>query len=204
MSIPINSSARFLGRIGLAITAGGLLACGPDVISDRDSSIPVPVGSTYSWGGVGSGKLPGEIDLPSENSIAAGRVEKAINAQMAAKGWRLVDSTQATFHIHYHVGIHAQAQTVTDIAQPPAGLNCGVYNCYGGGYEWGYYGPPEATTTREVVYREGALMIDLEDAKSGKLAWRGLWKNEATGQQPTEERVNKVVGQTMKGLPSVK
>jgi hypothetical protein len=55
-----------------------------------------------------------------------------------------------------------------------------------------------------VIYREGALMVDLEEGKTQKLAWRGVWKDEATGQQPSEERVNKVVAETLKGLPSVK
>ncbi len=203
MSRRFHSVTTVIGRCIAAVTTLGLLACGPDIVTDHDKTIPMPVGSTYAWGGVSQKRLPGEIDLPSENSIVAGRVQRAIDAQMKAKGWRLVDSAGANFLIHYHVGIKSEAQTVTETAQSPVGMNCGLYNCYGGNYSWGYWGPPEATTTREVIYREGALMIDLEEAKSRKLAWRGVWKDEATGQQPTEERVNKVVEQTMKGLPSV-
>lgn len=203
MTVHSALSPAFADRILIAALALATAACGPDVVSDRDNTIPVPVGSTYAWGGTTERKLPGEINLASENSIVAGRVQRAVDQQMQAKGWRLVDSAAASFLVHYHVGIRSEAQTVTDIPPPPPGVNCGVYSCYGGGYSWGYWGPPE-TTTREVVYREGALMIDLEDAKSGKLAWRGVRKQEATGQEPTEERVQEVVGQTMKGLPSVK
>ena len=204
MSVARQPSIHHLSRLALATITLGVLACGPDVVSDRDNTIPVPIGSTYAWGGIGEKKLPGEIDLPSENGIVAARVERAIDHQMQAKGWKKVDSAEASFLIHYHVGIRSEAQTVTDIAPPPVAMNCGIYSCYGGGYTWGYWGPPEVSTTRDVVYREGALMIDLEEAKSKKLAWRGVWKQQATGREPTEERVNEVVGQTMKGLPGVK
>ncbi len=194
------TSLRPLAALALAL---GLAACGADISSDRDSTIPVPVGSTYAWGGVAQRKLPGEINLAAENSIVAGRLQRAIDKEMQAKGWRLVDSSSATFLVHYHVGVQDQTQTVTDAPPAPVALQCGAYRCYEGRYSWGYWGPPEATT-REVVYRERGLMIDLEEARSSKLVWRAIWKHEATGEQPTEERVKKVVSETMKDLPSVR
>jgi hypothetical protein len=195
---------RFIPRSALLALLLGATSCGTaEVTSDRDSTIPVPAGSTYAWGGVTQRKVPGEIDLKSENSIVAGRLQRAIDAQMQAKGWKLADSGSANFYVHYHVGVKDQTQLVTDAPPPPAGLMCGAYRCYPGAFSWGYWGPPEITT-REVVYREGGLMVDLEQASTGKLVWRGSWKDEISGQPPTDERVKEVVTATMKGLPAAR
>ena len=195
--IPVPRSALLALLLGAA-------ACGSaEVTSDRDTTIPVPAGATYAWGGVTQRKIPGEIDLKSENSIVAGRLQRAIDEQMQAKGWKLADSGSANFYVHYHVGVKDQTQLVTDPPLPPAGFTCGMYRCFGGAYSWGYWGPPEVTT-REVVYREGGLMVDLEQASSGKLVWRGSWKDEVSGKPPTDERVKEVVTATMKDLPAAR
>lgn len=197
------SGIRFSPRIAMLALVVGASACGSaEVTSDRDSTIPVPAGSTYAWGGTTQRKIPGEIDLKSENSIVAGRLQRAIDQEMQAKGWKLTDSATASFFVHYHVGVQDQRETVTDAPAPPP-MVCGAYRCYTGAYSWGYYGPPEVTT-REVVYREGGLMIDLEQASSGKLVWRGNWKDEVSGKSPTDERVHEVVAATMKDLPAAK
>jgi len=199
------SGFRFTLRPALLALLVGAAACGgPEISSDRDSTIPVPAGSTYAWGGVTQRKIPGEIDLKSENGIVAGRLQRAIDAQMQAKGWKLADSASANFYVHYHVGVKDQTQLVTDAPPAPAALLCGAYRCYPGAFSWGYWGPPEVTTTREVVYREGGLMVDLEQASTGKLVWRGSWKDEISGKPPTDERVNEVVTATMKDLPAAR
>jgi hypothetical protein len=53
----------------------------------------------------------------------------------------------------------------------PGGMACGVRGCIGG-YGWGMYGAPMDVDIRSINYTEGAVMLDLVDAASGKLAWR--------------------------------
>ena len=47
-------------------------------------------------------------------------------------------------------------------------------------------------------------MVDLVDLKSGTLAWRGIYKHEATGKVPTQEAVQEAVDKLFAKLPTAK
>lgn len=202
---------RCLSSPGSILGAGAmllLLACAHGIGSDRDNTLPTPAGSTYAWGGSSGDSLPGEIDLASNDSPLAGRVERAIDRQMQSRGWRLVDPAQADFLVHYAAGVSTQTRPVFAYPSsswlPPGQFVCAAARCtYQRQFSMGHSGPSDPSV-KEVSYRQSTLMIELEEAGSGHLTWRGLWKHEATGRQPTEERVNQVVAQTMQDLPSVK
>ena len=121
------------------------------VKTDYDRSANFGQYKTYSWEHVKT-KDPLDID----------RIKGAVNAALAAKGWTQVDSGG-------DVSIVAM-----EITRNQQTLNT-FYDGFGGGWGWRRFGGGgfgEATTTTD-TYKVGTLVVDLYDAKTKQLLWRG-------------------------------
>jgi hypothetical protein len=81
-------------------------------------------------------------------------------------------------------------------------MACGVRGCIGG-YGWGMYGAPMDVDVRAINYTEGALMLDLIDASSGKLAWRATSQKRVDNKDAGQDAMNAVVADMTKTLPVV-
>jgi hypothetical protein len=104
---------------------------------------------TYSW-----------QEVKPANSLWDARIKTAVDAQLASKGWTQVD-------IAGDVAIVAIKTTQTQRSLQT------FYDGFGGGWRWrGFGGMGEAITT-EQDYKEGTLVVDLYDAKTKQLIWRG-------------------------------
>src|SRR5713101_9748697 len=101
---------------------------------------------TYSW-----------EHVKTKDALDVDRIKSAVNAALIAKGWTQVDSGG-------DVSIVA-----VEIMQNQQTLNT-FYDGFGGGWRWGGFG--NATTTTE-TYQVGTLVVDLFDAKTKNLIWRG-------------------------------
>ena len=89
------------------------------------------------------------------------RILAAIDAQMAAKGFTVSESAPDVFVV-YHVAFDKQQ----DISTYSTGY-AGGYGRYGWGYGGGWGGGSSTTQVRDILI--GTLVIDLADAKAGKL-----------------------------------
>jgi Domain of unknown function (DUF4136) len=195
----MKSSIRsWRAGILLACIAICLTACDDsDVSVDRDQSISIPAGSTWAWANQPVPNNSGANAAPMiENDIVRNRVQNAVATQLAAKGFRQVeDRNQADFLVDYHIGVHNQTTTVSDITpsspRPVPVIRCKDKHCWESWY-WGYWGPPEVNY-HTVHYREGSLMIDFVQRSSGRLAWRAISKNPVTQTSFSEENVSKGV-----------
>jgi len=121
------------------------------VKTDYDRSANFAQYRTYTWAQVKT-KDPLDVD----------RIKAAVNAALAAKGWTQVDSAA-------DVSIVAM-----EIARNQQTLNT-FYDGFGGGWGWRRFGGGgfgEATTTTE-TYKVGTVVVDLFDAKTKQLIWRG-------------------------------
>src|SRR5207253_8253255 len=99
-------------------------------------------------------------DIKPANSLWDARIKSAVDAQLAAKGWTQVASGG-------DVAIVAIKTTQTQRTLQT------FYDGFGGGWRWrGFGGFGDATTT-EQDYKEGTLVVDLYDAKTKQLIWRG-------------------------------
>lgn len=176
-----------------AAMAVGVSACGASISSDRDPTVLIPVASTYSWGEPGPREVAGERNPAVNNDIVDNRIRTAIEQAMAAKGFRRVESG-GDFLVHYHIGAAPRRDTVVSV-NPPLGarpfLRCGALGCWNS-WGWRYWGPPEVSV-RVVPYYEGSLLIDLVQASSGKLAWRGVGREEVDKPQVSENDINNSV-----------
>ena len=108
------------------------------------------------------------------------RILAAIDAQMAAKGFTVSDASPDVFVV-YHVAFDKQQ----DISTYSTGY-AGGYGRYGWGYGGGWGGGSSTTQVRDILI--GTLVIDLADAKAGKLVWRGMGVKEVDTQAKPEKR----------------
>ncbi|MGO8793822.1 MAG: DUF4136 domain-containing protein [Candidatus Sulfotelmatobacter sp.] len=138
---------------------------------------------TYSWQAI-----------KPENSLWDSRIANAVDVQLAAKGWTRVDTDG-------DVAIVAIKTTQTQRT-----LNT-FYDNFGGGWGWrgfgggGFGGLGESTTTED-DYKEGTLIIDLYDAKTKQLIWRGSAEDMISDKaEKNEKNLDKGVAKMFKSFP---
>jgi len=124
------------------------------VKTDYDRNADFGKYKTYSW-----------EQVKTQDPLNVERIKNAVNTTLGAKGWTRVDSGGNVCLI---------AMEVTRDQQT---LNT-FYDGFGGGWGWrrfgggGFGGLGDATTTTE-TYKVGTLVVDLFDARTKQLVWRG-------------------------------
>jgi hypothetical protein len=133
---------------------------------------------TYSW-----------QEIKPANSLGDARIKNAVDAQLAAKGWTQVDSGG-------DVSVVAIKTTQTQRSLQT------FYDGFGGGWRWrGFGGMGEATTT-EQDYKEGTLVVDMYDAKTKRLIWRGSAEDTLSDKAAKNEKnLDKGVTKMFKKFP---
>jgi hypothetical protein len=116
------------------------------VKTDYDHSANFGQYKTYSW-----------EKVQTKDPLLVDRIKDAVNGALTAKGWTQVES-----------GGDVSIVTM-EITKNQQMLNT-FYDGFGGGWRWGGFG--DATTTTE-TYKVGTLVVDLFDAKTKNLIWRG-------------------------------
>lgn len=136
--------------MGVMLLFAGRLSAG-QVKTDYDRSANFGQYKTYSW-----------EQVKTKDALNVDRIKSAVNAALAAKGWTQVPSGG---------DVSVMAMEITHDQQT---LNT-FYDGFGGGWGWRRFGGGgfgEATTTTE-TYKVGSLVVDLFDAKTKQLIWRG-------------------------------
>ena len=121
------------------------------VKTDYDRSADFSQYKTYSW-----------ETVQTQDQLWVPRIKDAVNTALAAKGWTQVPAGGQV------------AILVIEMTQNHQTLNT-FYDGFGGGWGWRRFGGGgfgDATTTTE-NYKVGTLVVDLFDAKSKNLIWRG-------------------------------
>jgi hypothetical protein len=178
---------RISGFLLAIIVMTAFLSCEAPlkVTSDYDRSVAF---SNYSTFEVIT--LQGERQTLSQ--LNADRIVEAVRAEMVAKGFK--ESTDAADLKVNAVAIMKEKQEVT------ANTNYygygGVYRPYGWGGGGGY------TTVDVDEYTDGSLIIEVIDAKTGKLIWEGVGNKriDAPSKNPNEA-IPEAVKTIMAGFP---
>src|SRR6202140_1332209 len=130
-------------------------------------------------------------EIKPPNSLWDARIKNAVDAQLSAKGWTQVDSGG-------DVAIVAIKTTQTQRSLQT------FYDGMGGGWGWRRFGGGgfgEATTT-EQDYKEGTLVVDLYDAKTKQLIWRGSAEDTLSSKaDKNEKNLDKGVAKMFKKFP---
>jgi hypothetical protein len=153
--------SKALATTLVAIAMVTAVAFADQIRVDYDHSVNFDNYRTYSW-----------AKVETSNPFLDARVKDAINRELAAKGWTQVSSGA-------NVALVAVQMTRTRRR-----VNT-FYDGFGGGFGYGFYdgfgdGAGESTTTVQ-HYKVGTLVIDMFDASSKKLIWRGASASACSG-----------------------
>lgn len=115
--------------------------------TDYDHNVNFAQYHTYSWGKV-----------QTANDLWTNRVKEDVNSQLTAKGWTEVPSGGQLL-VTARGGVHNKQQLET------------FYNGLGGWRRFGGFG---MATTDVDNYKVGTLVVEIWDAQSKNLIWRGM------------------------------
>ena len=175
--------------LGLALLAAALpaVASAQKTTYDFDKSAPFAQFKTYTF----------KVGTPTKNELVDKRILAAIETQLAARGMTKNDAAPDVV-VLFHMAFDEQKDISTFSSGP----------MYGGGYGYGYgWGGGWGTTHTDVRVREilvGTLAIDIVDAKTKQMAWRGLGTKEIdTNAKPEkrDENINKAVEKIFRNYP---
>jgi hypothetical protein len=110
------------------------------------------------------------------------RIARAVDRKLTEKGYRKVAVEEADFLVGYYITLEQKvaARTINDY--------------YGWAPAWGYYygaypyGPRGMSETYVYQYDEGTLVLDIADAQSNELIWRGSATDEVNFSSSPEQK----------------
>jgi hypothetical protein len=142
---------------------------------------------SYAWRGV---DVPG--DVLSQNPLAGKRIRQSIDRHLADRGYQLVDDKPDVL-----VAIHAVTKEKMRVTN------------WGGYYRDPWYDPwwgpgPYGGRMDVQYYTEGTLVIDIVDAASNELIWRGLGMSlvrKYKNQEQMQEAIDRCVTEILDRFP---
>ena len=165
----------------MTLVVGTLDATAQTVKTDHDPTASFASYKTYYWA---------KADPVPGNDIVNQRVTSAIDQQLAAKGWTKVPETQADVAVAAHGSTEQQKSLDT---------------FYSGGMGgWGYrgWGGMGTATTTVNTYTNGTLLVDMFDAKTKKLVWRGTaTATVSSDPKKNAQKIQKAAEKLFKGFP---
>lgn len=142
----MNTRRIVLFAGALLLTVSASLA---QVKTDYDRGADFGRYKTYSW-----------QKVQTQNQLWIDRIKQAVNTSFASKGWTLVDTGGDV------------AVVAIETTQNQQTLNT-FYDGFGGGWGWRTFGGFGESTTTTETYKVGTLVVDLFDASTKHLIWRG-------------------------------
>lgn len=161
------------------------ISCSPSVkvFHDYDRQIDLSAYKSYDW------KMLDKSESPQnplyDNELNNKRIKTAVDKMMNIKGYQLTSESPDLF-VHYHIVIEDKSVVIRE-------SDIHNYNSYWLGLDMNSY-----------QYKEGSLIIDLMDAKTNELVWRG-WAVailEDLNPENVEKRMNKTIERIFEGLPA--
>jgi hypothetical protein len=153
-------------------------AFGQHIQTDFDHQANFSQYKTYSW-----------QEIKASNSRWDDRIKEAVNAQLGSKGWIQVDSGG-------NVVIVAIKTTQTERTLQT------FYDGMGGGWRWRGFGGFGESTSTEQDYKEGTLVVDMYDASTKQLIWRGSAEEMLSDKaEKNEKNLDKGVAKMFKSFP---
>ena len=172
-------------RLFVALVAAGLMlpsvAAAQDVKIDFDKAFNFAPVKTYSI----------RIGTAWGNDLSQRRVLTEFDEAITAKGWKKVAEGQADIHVVLH--------GATDTKRTANTFYSGGMGGYG--YRYGGMGMGTATTTVS-EYRVGTLVVDMFDAKSKSLVFRGIAEDELSDNpEKNAKKLEKASAKMFKNFP---
>lgn len=122
-----------------------------------------------------------EPSAPNESGISAARIRTALAREFTAKGYRQVTPLEADFRVDYYAAARPNMR-VSDTWSPGFGRDLRV--------------------DKQMV---GSLVVEIYDARSGRLAWQGV-VSDALAKNPdqADKKTAKAVDKLLRNFPAAK
>ena len=159
------------------------LAIAQDVKIDYDKAYNFAPVKTYTI----------RIGTPWGNDLSQRRVLEEFDGAIAAKGWKKVNEGQPA---DIHVVLHGATQTKHNVNTFYSG-DMGGY-----GYRYGGMGSMGTSSTTVSEYTVGTLVVDMFDAKTKNLVFRGIAEDELSDKaEKNAKKLDKASEKLFKNFP---
>ncbi len=173
-----------------------LYACAPRVAVDYNNKIDYSKYRTFTW--MDSDVKAGQNPL-YYNQIATDNVENTVEQVMKGKGLK-ENTKNPDLLIGYHFFVEDKTRTVTS-------PNSAFYGPYGGWGRWGWggWGPGYwgwgGQQQYQEQYKSGTVVVDMVDADTKKLVWRGSIEDAINNPANITSRLTKQVQEIVDKFP---
>ncbi len=182
----MNNAKKLVAGLAIVILLAVLTGCSTISVNyDYDNNTDWAKFKTYNWI-EGAERLVDPTSPIPNTKLLEQRVHNSVEFEMGQRGITLGDDPDLL--VVYHIGTQEKVQ-VTDWG----------YNY--SDYYWGYGG-------RQIdvqQFTEGSLVLDLVDAETQKLVWRGTGTGVVDKSQKTPEqkqdRANEIINKIMESFP---
>jgi hypothetical protein len=173
--------------IALALVAAP--AAAQKVYVDYDRSADIESYKTFAWG-----ETP-EASLSDNNPLMHSRIKNGIEYYLV-KGGLTEDVDNPDLYVTYH------GEATEKVSYMTTTVGYGGYGGYGYGPGWGwdpYWGGVGGmSTTTPIVHEAGTLIIDIWDARTNNIVWRGTMTgtipdNPQKGAKKVDKGIEKIV-----------
>src|SRR5262245_17256193 len=176
----------------LGALTGLALACASPIEAAYDQSPEADFSryATYAW--IGESPTAGPNAVPAEKRrVDEGMIRRAVEAQLAARGYRPAPPDQADRLVGFEVG--SEQKTVVE---PVPGRS----TVYTGGYTYGtwYRSAPVRTRT----WTQGTLSLDFFARGTHEAVWVGWASKRITGMDQPEPLIQDAVARILKEFPA--
>ena len=156
------------GLLLLSITIGTVGACAPSpkIGYDFDRSTDFTAYHTYAWLQADQEKTG---DRRADSSAVDMRIRIAVGTQLRLKGYQALPEGTPDFYVAYHVGLKDSSPSISTR----------YYSDGMAGHAFAHSADTRSTSKSPAVvndtasYLTGSLLLDIIDARSQKLVWRG-------------------------------
>jgi hypothetical protein len=169
-----------------AALVGSLLLV-PAVASAQD--VKVDFDKAYNFSGAKTYAI--KIGTAWGNDLGQRRVQTEFDEAISAKGWKKVPEAQANIHVVIHGATQNKHSATT------------FYSGMGGGYGYRYGGMGMATAQTVVdEYTVGTLVVDMFDATTKNLVFRGVAEDELSDKaEKNQKKLEKASDKMFKNFP---
>ncbi len=180
----MNKRLTFIAAVAIFATA----CAGPFVRSDFDSSADFHDYHSFAW----LDPATADVENPLLDSQLLGRkIERAVIATLTDRGFVAAGADDADFLVTYHTSVRERVRD--------SGVNVGF--TFGSGYRRGLRTIVVGDQFGADSYQEGTLMIDIIDAGTDELVWRGWSTANVHPDRYTDEAVAEAVRAILAKFP---
>ncbi len=171
----------------LLLAVAAWAACSSRKVNiDYDRAADFSKYKTFAW-------HEADNSLAQEDPLSHDRIMAAVDRQLGAKGFQKVDSNPEVY-VTYHG--EEKEQTTLDTTHMGYGYADDWY------WDGGGMGGMGSSTTTVRSYQVGTLIVDLWDAQTKKLIWRGVGSDTLSDNpQNNAQKIDKVTEDMFKRYP---